>query len=502
MAGRTVRSSSSGASSSDDGTPKPRSARGRAASSDAARTTDAGAGTNGRSSVEGGAPRARRRSVSSRTTAVAAASAKASSKNKTTSTKKTTSTSTKRTSRSVRSASSAADTSVSRGRVARSSSHASSATGEHRFPIGAKDARVVTPRVAMSDGATHSAANDMSAANGAAARAGDGARRDTRRPPLLTRVRAMLPGRAKSTQTPTVRRTRIVEEPVGASAPGAFVDANNMRSEDIVAKTLRQTAGSVGVATRPKIVDFTKRQKERKRANIRQVATRVGIVVASFAVVIALVWLLFFSPVLRLNPDKISVSGANQWVSREQIMTIARGQAGKSLLLVSDGNVERQLSQIPGVSSAQATKKFPNGFDVHVEAQRPAAMLRVKGGDILTAVDAKARVLNAVDAKAASGIPVIDVQSVDGAVGGRAIKTAVVILDAFPEAWRKDVTGVNAPTQDSITTTFANGITVVWGDDADLKLKMAIVDKIMNDPNVIGDKKQINVSAPNRPIIK
>lgn len=271
----------------------------------------------------------------------------------------------------------------------------------------------MTPRVAMSDGATHSAANDMSAANGAAARAGDGARRDTRRPPLLTRVRAMLPGRAKSTQTPTVRRTRIVEEPVGASAPGAFVDANNMRSEDIVAKTLRQTAGSVGVATRPKIVDFTKRQKERKRANIRQVATRVGIVVASFAVVIALVWLLFFSPVLRLNPDKISVSGANQWVSREQIMTIARGQAGKSLLLVSDGNVERQLSQIPGVSSAQATKKFPNGFDVHVEAQRPAAMLRVKGGDILTAVDAKARVLNAVDAKAASGIPVIDVQSVE-----------------------------------------------------------------------------------------
>ena len=42
----------------------------------------------------------------------------------------------------------------------------------------------------------------------------------------------------------------------------------------------------------------------------------------------------------------------------------------------------------------------------------------------------------------------------------------------------------------------------MWGDSAELKLKMAIVDKIMNDPNVIGDKKQINVSAPGRPIIK
>lgn len=313
-------------------------------------------------------------------------------------------------------------------------------------------------------------------------------------------MRDLLPKRGR--QTNQVRRTRIIDEPISRSEPGSFVDANNMRSEDIVAKTLRQTAGTVGVATRPKVVDFTKRQKERRRANLRQTVTHVAAAVGAIAVVAAIVWLLFFSPVLRLNQDKISVSGANQWVSDQQIMAIARGQAGKSLLLVSDAAVEEQLSQIPGVSSAQATKRFPNGFDVHVEAQRPAAMLRVKGTDTLTAVDNKARVLNAVDAKSAKGIPVIDVTSVDDAVSSRALRSAVVILDAFPEGWRKDVTAVSAPTQDSITTTFANGITVVWGDDTDLKLKMAIADKVMNDPKVIGDKKQINVSAPNRPIIK
>ena len=70
------------------------------------------------------------------------------------------------------------------------------------------------------------------------------------------------------------------------------------------------------------------------------------------------------------------------------------------------------------------------------------------------------------------------------------------------ESWRTRVTAVSANTQDSVTTTLDNGITIVWGDSAELKLKMAIVDKIMNDPNVIGDKKQINVSAPGRPIIK
>lgn len=385
---------------------------------------------------------------------------------------------------------------------------ASPPTGEHRFPLETTSSR---PRVASNAGARHDGARTVSSGKSASSSSKKNAvamrpaaktpgKTKSGGPSFVARMRDLLPKRGR--QTNQVRRTRIIDEPISRSEPGSFVDANNMRSEDIVAKTLRQTAGTVGVATRPKVVDFTKRQKERRRANLRQTVTHVAAAVGAIAVVAAIVWLLFFSPVLRLNQDKISVSGANQWVSDQQIMAIARGQAGKSLLLVSDAAVEEQLSQIPGVSSAQATKRFPNGFDVHVEAQRPAAMLRVKGTDTLTAVDNKARVLNAVDAKSAKGIPVIDVTSVDDAVSSRALRSAVVILDAFPEGWRKDVTAVSAPTQDSITTTFANGITVVWGDDTDLKLKMAIADKVMNDPKVIGDKKQINVSAPNRPIIK
>ena len=104
--------------------------------------------------------------------------------------------------------------------------------------------------------------------------------------------------------------------------------------------------------------------------------------------------------------------------------------------------------------------------------------------------------------QAVKGIPVIEVKNIDDALGQRSVRAAVTILDAMPESWRTRVTAVSANTQDSVTTTLDNGITIVWGDSAELKLKMAIVDKIMNDPNVIGDKKQINVSAPGRPIIK
>lgn len=100
------------------------------------------------------------------------------------------------------------------------------------------------------------------------------------------------------------------------------------------------------------------------------------------------------------------------------------------------------------------------------------------------------------------GIPVIEVDNVGKALSRRAVQSALVILDALPESMRNAIVKVQANTQDSIMTQLDNGISIVWGDDSDLKLKMAIVDKIMNDPNVIGDKKQINVSATARPIIK
>ena len=41
----------------------------------------------------------------------------------------------------------------------------------------------------------------------------------------------------------------------------------------------------------------------------------------------------------------------------------------------------------------------------------------------------------------------------------------------------------------------------MWGDSSQLQAQRR-VDKIINDPNVIGDKHNVDVSAPLRPIIK
>lgn len=281
-----------------------------------------------------------------------------------------------------------------------------------------------------------------------------------------------------------------------------FVDARRLHSENVVKKTLDENVGVLGVATRPKVLDFDARLKERKKAGTRVAAIRVLIVILAAALVSALIWLLLFSSVFRLETSQISVSGGNEWVSEKDVLDIANQQSGKSLFLVSADKVSSQLKNIPGVTQANVVKRYPRSLEIDIKAQQPAAMLKEPDGT-LVAVDRKARVLNAVGKASMKGIPVIEVSSVDNGLNSRAVKEALTILGGLPDTMRTVITKVSAKTQDSITTELSSGkYVVVWGDSSELKLKSAIVDKLLSDPSLIGDKHQIDVSAPSRPIIK
>lgn len=288
----------------------------------------------------------------------------------------------------------------------------------------------------------------------------------------------------------------------GVSRATGFVDARALQSEDLVAKTLRESTGPLGVAARPKVVDFNARVKERRHANTLMVVKRVAITIVFIAAVVGVVWALFFSPLLRLDSAQITVSGANEWVSGSKVESIASAQAGKSLLLVSTNDIETQLAAIPGVSKATATKQYPHGMRVAISAQEPAAMLKTPDGS-LTAVDGKGRVLNSVKNASTDGIPVIEVNDVTKSLKSRSVVTAVKVVDSLSDAMRARMSKVTAQTQDSVTTELDNGnYTIIWGNASQMKLKKAVVDKIINDPNVIGDKHSVDVSAPLRPIIK
>ena len=115
---------------------------------------------------------------------------------------------------------------------------------------------------------------------------------------------------------------RSIEGYADRSKAEGFVDARRLQSEDLVSKTLQETTGTIGIMTRPKVVDFGERLKERRQAGARAIVLRVliGLVVA--VVLGAVVWLFLFSSVFRLEPGNISVVGANEWVSESQVLDI------------------------------------------------------------------------------------------------------------------------------------------------------------------------------------
>lgn len=311
---------------------------------------------------------------------------------------------------------------------------------------------------------------------------------------------------AKSASTQSISTQSI---PVKSDLAGPrteeshFVDARKLSVADFVSKILSSTAGSLGVISRPKVIDFSARKKEKNTVRVRTFVIRLFLALLSIGIAGFLIWLLLFSPVFCLEKDNITIVGANEWVSKEKIANIASGQVNKSLFLVSSQDVIKQLNDIPGVTEAKVKKDFPKSLHITVLSQKPAAMLKNKANGNLTAVDVKGRVLNVVSHASISGIPVIEVDDVDHSLSTRAILEAIKVVSSMPESLRMQITKVSAKTQDSVETELgASHRNIVWGDASDLKLKNAIVDKLINDPSKIGNKTQIDVSAPTRPILK
>ena len=284
---------------------------------------------------------------------------------------------------------------------------------------------------------------------------------------------------------------------------GGFVDARTIPPDRPVSGRIGtdQEEQGLGIFVRPKVLDFQARVREKKRVSRRLVLIRTGVVILVMALIAGLAWLLFLSPVFRLQTDQVNVSGGNAWVSDDRVASIVAHQGDRSLLLISTNGVEQEISGMAGVTDAKVRKSFPHGLEVTFDAQEPTAVFKDAQGK-LTAVDRQGRALNTVS-KPVDGVPVIQVATVKRAQQDQAVRQTLRILSSMPEAMRHSVTKVTAETQDSITTELDQGRhVIIWGDGSDLKLKQAVVDKIINDPSKIGDKHQLDVSAPLRPIVK
>ena len=239
------------------------------------------------------------------------------------------------------------------------------------------------------------------------------------------------------------------------------------------------------------------RLKERQQA-LRRLRLRRATTAAIVVLVVALAtWALLFSPLLGLQPQRISVAGSDGSVSDKQVRDVLAPYTGDSLLRLDTGRLSTQVSdKLVRVRQAQVTRSWPRGLRVQLTMRVPVAT--VQGADGYQVLDNEAVVLERV-AEAPSGLVTIVPDKTDGASGSQTISAKQVaavtqVVGSLTPQTLAQVASGSATEAGQVTLTMSNGASVVWGDTQDNELKARVLATLMTTSASIYD-----VSSPHRP---
>ena len=245
---------------------------------------------------------------------------------------------------------------------------------------------------------------------------------------------------------------------------------------------------STGLADRLK-----ERQQALRRLRLRRVTTAAIVVL----VVALATWALLLSPLLGLQPQRISVAGSDGSVSDKQVRDVLAPYTGDSLLRLDTGRLSTQVSdKLVRVRQAQVTRSWPRGLRVQLTMRVPVAT--VQGADGYQVLDNEAVVLERVP-EAPSGLVTIVPDKTDGASGSQTISAKQVaavtqVVGSLTPQTLAQVASGSATEAGQVTLTMSNGASVVWGDTQDNELKARVLATLMTTSASIYD-----VSSPHRP---
>ena len=239
------------------------------------------------------------------------------------------------------------------------------------------------------------------------------------------------------------------------------------------------------------------RLKERQQA-LRRLRLRRATTAAIVVLVVALAtWALLFSPLLGLQPQRISVAGSDGSVSDKQVRDVLAPYTGDSLLRLDTGRLSTQVSdKLVRVRQAQVTRSWPRGLRVQLTMRVPVAT--VQGADGYQVLDNEAVVLERVP-EAPSGLVTIVPDKTDGASGSQTISAKQVaavtqVVGSLTPQTLAQVASGSATEAGQVTLTMSNGASVVWGNTQDNELKARVLATLMTTSASIYD-----VSSPHRP---
>lgn len=240
----------------------------------------------------------------------------------------------------------------------------------------------------------------------------------------------------------------------------------------------------------------------RRRAAVhRSKRRRIGIGIGVAVALVALLWLMFFSPLLQVR--QIKVSGAEQ--SGEQAVIEATGllDAEQNLLLLSGGDIEARISELPWVEGVKVQRSLPG--TVKVEVTEREAELILSLGAARWSIDGRGHVLTS--GVATRGLPTLAGVEVSSVEPGVQLQTeeatdALKVFRALPNQVRSQVSALFAPTVERITLSLKDGTAVRFGAAEEITAKVKVLKALMSRLAAEGKSAAyIDVRVPTSPAV-
>lgn len=203
--------------------------------------------------------------------------------------------------------------------------------------------------------------------------------------------------------------------------------------------------------------------------NRQRVLRRRWIALLSVITVVALGYLLYFTPFLGVS--SVEVAGASAEPA-DVVRAAAAVPEHEPMLRVDTGEIAARVDKLPGIASVDVSRSWPSTIKITVTERTPVAFFTdPDGAHLVDATGLAYKVLpNAPD-----GLPELSLARV--AADDPVTRSAVAVLLALPPALKNEIRDVRAQTPGGVEFTLKNGKVVRWGDaaDADRKAKVLAV---------------------------
>lgn len=241
-----------------------------------------------------------------------------------------------------------------------------------------------------------------------------------------------------------------------------------------------------GRAQRSGITDLTGALQIRHRAGRRRQLKRLGLLAGVVALVIGIVYLVWFSPVLVAN--QVQVRGATL-LTPDDVIAQAEVPMGVPLARIDTKAIAARVDELEPVASASVHRAWPDGVRIDV-TERVRVYQREDAGTYQW-VDAEGTIFHSTTERA-DGF-VVHTATTDE----RLLADVAIVVQVLPDQLKARVLEIVASSPDQIVLMLDQGQQVIWGsaERSDDKARVAV--SILTLQGTVFD-----VSSPSNPAVR